>query len=71
MTLFRNFFTVGYLTFISRIFGFIRDVLIASIVGAGFVADAFLLHLNFPIYLEDYLPKVPSMQRLYLFYPMK
>ena len=48
MTLFRNFFTVGYLTFISRIFGFIRDVLIASIVGAGFVADAFFVAFKLP-----------------------
>jgi len=48
MTLFKNFFTVSYLTFTSRIFGFIRDVLIAGILGASFVADAFFVAFKLP-----------------------
>ncbi len=35
-------------TFISRILGFIRDILSASILGAGFVADCFFVALKLP-----------------------
>lgn len=40
--------TVGGLTGVSRIFGFIRDVLTASILGAGPIADAFFVALKLP-----------------------
>ena len=33
---------VGFWTLCSRIMGFIRDILFASILGSGAVADAFL-----------------------------
>mgnify|MGYP001324752381 CR=1 FL=1 len=48
MILFKNFFTVGYLTFTSRVFGFVRDILIASILGASFIADAFFVAFKLP-----------------------
>ncbi|HEC01289.1 MAG TPA: murein biosynthesis integral membrane protein MurJ [Sphingomonadales bacterium] len=35
-------------TFISRILGFVRDILSASILGAGFVADCFFVALKLP-----------------------
>src|SRR5438045_5872358 len=41
-------FTVGGLTLLSRISGFARDVLLAAILGAGPVADAFFVALRLP-----------------------
>jgi len=40
--------TVGGLTFLSRILGFIRDTLTAIIMGAGPLADAFFVALKLP-----------------------
>jgi putative peptidoglycan lipid II flippase len=48
MKLYRSFATVGGLTGISRVFGFVRDVLIAAVMGAGWVADAFFVAFRFP-----------------------
>ena len=38
-----GFVTVGFWTFLSRIFGFARDILIAAFLGSGPVAEAFLI----------------------------
>ena len=43
MKLYRAFATVGGLTMVSRVFGFVRDILIAAVLGTGAVADAFFL----------------------------
>ncbi len=40
--------TVGGLTGVSRILGFVRDVMTAAILGAGPVADAFIVALKLP-----------------------
>ncbi|MBK8176408.1 MAG: murein biosynthesis integral membrane protein MurJ [Rhodospirillales bacterium] len=48
MSLLRSILTIGGLTSISRVFGFIRDTLIAAFLGAGPVADAFFVALRFP-----------------------
>ena len=40
--------TVGGMTLISRVLGFIRDILIAAFVGAGPIADAFFVAFRFP-----------------------
>lgn len=48
MKLFKAMATIGGLTFLSRIAGFIRDVLTAAILGAGPVADAFFVALKLP-----------------------
>jgi putative peptidoglycan lipid II flippase len=48
MKLYRAFATVGGLTMISRIFGFLRDILIAATLGSGTVADAFFVAFRFP-----------------------
>ncbi len=48
MKLFKAMATVAGLTGVSRIAGFIRDVLTARILGAGPVADAFFVALKLP-----------------------
>lgn len=40
--------TVGFLTFLSRIVGFIRDILMAAVLGSGVLADIFFVALRFP-----------------------
>jgi putative peptidoglycan lipid II flippase len=40
--------TVGGLTLVSRLTGFLRDILMAAILGAGPVADAFLVAFRLP-----------------------
>lgn len=48
MKLLKAMATVGGLTGVSRILGFIRDVMTAVILGAGPVADAFIVALKLP-----------------------
>jgi putative peptidoglycan lipid II flippase len=48
MKLYRAFATVGGLTMLSRVFGFLRDILIAATLGSGAVADAFFVAFRFP-----------------------
>ena len=48
MSILRSLATVGGLTMVSRIAGFARDVLMAGILGAGPVADAFFVALKLP-----------------------
>jgi putative peptidoglycan lipid II flippase len=48
MALVRSIATVGGYTMISRVLGFIRDILIAAILGAGPVADAFFVAFRIP-----------------------
>ena len=48
MALGRSMLTVGGFTGISRVLGFVRDILIAAMVGAGPVADAFFVAFKLP-----------------------
>ncbi|WP_317683600.1 murein biosynthesis integral membrane protein MurJ [Terasakiella sp. A23] len=48
MALLRSIATVGGFTMLSRILGFVRDILVAAILGAGPVADAFFIAFKFP-----------------------
>lgn len=48
MSLFRNFVSVGALTLVSRIAGFVRDALMAAVLGTGPAADAFFAAFRFP-----------------------
>ncbi len=48
MALVRSLVTVGGYTGISRILGFVRDILIAAVVGTGPVADAFFVAFRLP-----------------------
>lgn len=44
----RQIFTVGGWTLISRVSGFVRDIVMAAVLGAGPVADAFLVAFRLP-----------------------
>lgn len=48
MSLVKNVGTIGGLTAISRVFGFARDMLLARVLGAGGVADAWQLAFQLP-----------------------
>ncbi|MGN6100542.1 MAG: murein biosynthesis integral membrane protein MurJ [Devosia sp.] len=48
MSLFRNFINVGAMTTGSRILGFVRDALVAAVLGTGPAADAYLAAFRFP-----------------------
>ena len=48
MALLRSVATVGGYTMVSRILGFVREVLTAAYLGAGPVADAFFVALRLP-----------------------
>lgn len=53
MSLFRAIATVGGLTMVSRVAGFVRDLLIARYLGAGPVADAFFVSLRLPNFFRS------------------
>jgi putative peptidoglycan lipid II flippase len=53
MSLFRAIATVGSLTMLSRIAGFVRDLLIARYLGAGVLADAFFVSLRLPNFFRS------------------
>lgn len=48
MSLFKSIATFGGFTLISRIMGFIRDMVIAKYLGAGILSDAFLVSFKLP-----------------------
>lgn len=48
MALARAIATLGGWTMASRLLGFVRDILLASVLGAGMVADAFFVAFKFP-----------------------
>src|SRR5690242_17905106 len=48
MSLYRNFLNVGGLTLLSRVFGFVRDALMAAVLGISPVSDAFNAAFRFP-----------------------
>src|SRR5258707_6167941 len=48
MALLRSAATVGFYTLVSRVMGFVREVLTANYLGAGPVADAFFVALRLP-----------------------
>ena len=43
-----GFFTVGLWTLASRVLGFVRDIMVAALLGAGPVAEAFLIAFALP-----------------------
>ncbi len=48
MNLLKALATVGSMTFVSRILGFVRDTLIARVFGAGMATDAFFVAFKIP-----------------------
>jgi hypothetical protein len=64
MSLYRNFLSVGGLTLVSRVFGFVRDALMAAVLGISPVSDAFNAAFRFPNLFRRlfaaFSPKAPS-----------
>lgn len=48
MSLFRSSIVIGSLTMVSRVFGFVRDILIAGVLGASWLSDAFFVAFKLP-----------------------
>jgi putative peptidoglycan lipid II flippase len=53
MSLVRASATIGSLTLVSRLLGFVRDMMIASFLGAGMLADAFLVAFKLPNFMRQ------------------
>ena len=54
-SLFRSFLTVSFFTFLSRILGFIRDILIAKFLGSTVTSDAFFVAFRLPNFFRRVL----------------
>ncbi len=52
MALIRAVSTISAFTLLSRVFGFLRDILVARYLGAGVLADAFLVAFKLPNFLR-------------------
>jgi putative peptidoglycan lipid II flippase len=52
---FKNIATVGALTGMSRILGFIRDMVMAMFLGAGIITDAFIVAFRIPNLLRRFM----------------
>ncbi len=52
MSLFTSSAIVGSLTLLSRVFGFVRDMLIAYVLGAGAQTDAFFIAFKLPNFMR-------------------
>ena len=48
MSLFKSIATFGGFTFVSRITGFVRDMVLANLLGAGTLSDAFFVSFKLP-----------------------
>ncbi len=48
MSLVRSTITIGFFTFLSRITGFVRDILMANLIGASWLSDAFFVAFKLP-----------------------
>jgi putative peptidoglycan lipid II flippase len=52
MSLIRASATISFLTTISRVFGFVRDMMIANLLGAGVWSDAFFVAFKIPNFMR-------------------
>ena len=48
MSLGRSIATVGFFTLLSRIVGFVRDIVLSAVLGSGPIADAFIVAFKLP-----------------------
>jgi len=64
MNLIKSTGTFSFFTLISRILGYLRDLLIAVNLGSGPLADAFFVAFRIPILSEGYFLKELLMQLL-------
>src|SRR5579871_5687074 len=53
MSLVRASATIGSLTLVSRVLGFVRDMMIASLLGAGILSDAFFVAFKIPNFMRQ------------------
>ena len=51
-TLVRSIATIGGITLVSRLLGFVRDVMMAALLGAGPLSDAFFVAFKLPNFLR-------------------
>lgn len=51
--MFKRLLSVGSFTLLSRITGFVRDVLMAAVLGRGVLSDAFIVAFLFPNYFRN------------------
>jgi putative peptidoglycan lipid II flippase len=51
--MFKRLLSVGGFTLLSRLTGFVRDVLMAAILGKGILSDAFIVAFQFPNYFRS------------------
>ena len=65
MNILKSVGSYGGLTIISRVLGYLRDILIAIFIGTSYLADAFLLLLDFLTLLDDFLLKDHLTQLFY------
>ena len=56
---------VSAMTFVSRVLGLVRDVVVANLMGAGASADVFFLPIKSPTFCVVYLQKVLFLKHLY------
>lgn len=54
MRLFRSVVTVSAFTSISRVFGLLREMLMSHFIGAGVIADAFIVAFKFPNFFRRF-----------------
>ena len=52
MSLLKSTATIGFYTLLSRVLGFVRDMTIASALGAGMLSDAFFVAFKIPNFLR-------------------
>src|SRR5258708_17555730 len=48
MSLGRSIATVGFFTLLSRVVGFVRDIVLSAVLGSGPIADAFIVAFKLP-----------------------
>src|ERR1700761_404782 len=70
--MFKRLLSVGGFTLLSRITGFIRDILMAWVLGKGVLSDAFIVAFLFPNYFRQifgegtinpaFLPRYAALQ---------
>ena len=62
--MFRRLLSVGGFTLLSRITGFVRDMLMAWILGKGVLSDAFIVAFLFPNYFRSIFGEGTHQSRL-------
>lgn len=71
MKLFKAMATIAGFTMVSRIAGMVRDMLTASFLGAGPVADAFFVALKLPNFFRRIAERGRSAFPLFPFIPKR